>query len=90
VSYTNISKIASDPDLRTRIATCAAMEQIKHPWGWLDEHIWEFIGQPAWGSQYDYAVETNVPTPGLDQGVISDGMILSAVQAIKQSELPPG
>lgn len=88
MTYTTISKIATDPDLRLRIATCAAIEKIRHPYAWLDEHIWEFVGQPGWGDAYNYAVELGNEKPGEDVGVISDSMILGATQAIIQAESP--
>jgi hypothetical protein len=45
---------------------------------------------PGFGEKYSYAIATGVVRPGNDPAVISDGDILSAVQAIRNGEAPAG
>jgi hypothetical protein len=90
MGYKAVSDAARDTDLQYRIAGCIATQTgYSLPAGVSDNplavasHImWKCAGQPGWGDAYAYAVFTNVPNPGLDEGVITDGMILSAVQAV--------
>lgn len=85
MTYSAIAKAARDQHLRSRIAACLAQE------GGLDEHpipaadaiIWACCAQPGWGEAWAYALATEVADPGDDPAVISDGMILSAVQSIR-------
>ena len=55
---------------------------------WTYQNKWAFSAQPGWDGAYAYAVVAN-PTlePGDNEAVITDGMILSAVQALLQAEL---
>lgn len=83
MSYTDVARMATDGHLRERIAACAAIEGVwnPHPTKWADDNQWYLAASPGWGDAYAYAVLTKNPAPGLDAGVITDGMILSAVQA---------
>lgn len=92
MTYTDQYQMAQDPDLRARIAACAATQTIptSTPWlgrdngpeGWARRHALAITGQPGWPAAWATALANNIETPGRDLGVISDGMILSAVQAV--------
>ena len=86
MSYCDVSVMARDGHLRERIAACAAKEgvTVPQPTQWADDHQWQLDAQPGWGEARAYAREVGViEVLGRDQGVISDGMILSAVQAVR-------
>lgn len=79
MTYTAISQAARDNDLRDRIAACIASEGVggEHPLTQADRIQWQCAGQ--WGDAYSYAVETNVPNPGRDLGVITDAALKTTV-----------
>ena len=45
--------------------------------------------QPGWDDAWDSAIASGIEDPGGNEGVITDGMILSGVQAVIASETPP-
>lgn len=85
MSYNDVAQMATDGHLRERIAACAATEGVHdpHPREWADRHQWRLAGSPGWASAYSYAVLSNKETPGKDETVITDSMILAAVQALR-------
>lgn len=90
MSYSSISDLSEDSDLRKRITVCAALEGVQGPWGFVDQYILDFATQPGWGDAYESAQAAAVDRPGRNSGVISDEQILSAVQAVIASiPLPP-
>lgn len=91
MSYKSISLAAQDPHLRLRIAACMAQEYNgpRHPLENTDQLMWNICSSPGWGEAYEYAISTEVDNPGDDPAVISDGMILAAVQAIVNPPPPP-
>ncbi len=90
MTYKQIAIMAEDEDLLKRNAGCIATQSnYEVPAGLypsppaIASHIrWECAGQPGWGAAYEYAINSNVERPGNDEAVITDGMILSAVQAV--------
>ena len=88
MSYNDIATMAKDGDLRERIAACAAEEGIRepHPTQWADRNQWALAASPGWGDAYGYALNTNVERPGKSESVITDAMILSAVQILLGAE----
>ena len=86
MSYATQAAMAQDRSLHARIAACAAREGIvdPHPLAWAANHQWRLAAEPGWDQAYAYAVASGVPDPGRSEGVITDGMILSAVQAVMQ------
>lgn len=87
--YKGVYDMANDNDLLIRIAGCVATQTFElssniqdHPVTIAGAIQWKCAGQPGWAEAYDYAVNSNVDKPGLDEGVITDAMILSAVQAV--------
>lgn len=88
MSYNDVADLTVDMDLRKRVTACAAIEKAVNPWYWVDQHMWEVAAQPGWAAAYASALadETRAPDAppvGRDESVITDGMILSAVQAVK-------
>lgn len=49
-----------------------------------DVHMWRLAAQ--WGAEYQFALDSNVENPGEREDVITDQMILSAVQATVLSQ----
>lgn len=81
MAYFDVALLARDSDFLARIIACAVAEDIPQAEGWAQLHRWEIAGAPGFGDAYASALAGNVVNPGRDQAVISDGMILSAVQA---------
>ena len=86
MTYRIQAAMAQDRSLHARIAACAAREGITdpHPLAWASDHQWRLAAEPGWDDAYAYAIASGVPDPGGSEGVVTDGMILSAVQAIRQ------
>lgn len=93
MTYNHNAQASLDTALRLRVAACIATQDpasyvipehspSKHPLALADAIIWQCCGQPGWADAYSYAVNTGVVDPGSDDAVITDGMILSAVQAV--------
>lgn len=90
MSYNHISQAAQDVNLRLRIAACISTQTgfvwpervTNHPLALADSLQWELCGSPGWGDAYEYAVNSNVDRPGASEAVITDEMILSAVQLV--------
>jgi hypothetical protein len=93
VTYTAIVAIASSQSLTGRIAASAAEQGIADPMGWANEHRWATAAEPGWAAAWDFAVDNQTlddnPDTGARPGVISDAMILAAVQAIIAEENTP-
>jgi hypothetical protein len=89
MSYKTQAKLADDLEIRARITACVATEGEKEPQRWVTENKWLLSAQPGWDAAYAYAITAGNNHPGDDEGVITDGMILSAVQAIRPpAEVP--
>lgn len=86
MSYTSIQDMAQNGPLRGRIAAAAAAEGIDDPDTWTADRMWKFASQPGWGDKWAYAVDNyqinSNPDFGVRTDVISDGDILTAVQAL--------
>jgi hypothetical protein len=89
MTYNTVADMAEDEALRRRLLAAVAEEQILDPVGWLYPRQWQVVAQPGWDEAWESAVAGGVPDPGSNEGVITDGMILSGVQAVIQSEQPP-
>lgn len=90
MSYANIAAITQSGSLYQRL-TAAAAEEGKNPTSpgaWVSEHIWELASSPGWADAWASAVENGVADPGANEAVITDGMILAAVQPIGAPEPP--
>lgn len=89
MSYKTQAKMADDAELRSRITACVATEGDTEPVRWAFENKWLISAQPGWDAAYAYAIAAGNTHPGDDEGVITDAMILSAVQAIRVTEATP-
>jgi hypothetical protein len=89
MSYNTVADMAEDLALNRRLTAAVAKEQILDPKGWLYPRNWQVVSQPGWDAAWESAVASGVENPGFDEAVITDGMILSGVQAVIQSEVPP-
>jgi hypothetical protein len=83
MAYSDIALLSADNDFTLRSRACVATEGESDPVGWVNSHIWQLAATPGFGDKYGYAVLTGIVRPGNDQSVISDGDILSSVQAIR-------
>lgn len=86
MTYNDIADLQADNDIRKRLTACAALEGVIGPWGWVDARMWVFAAQPGWGDAFGYAVAAENPRPGRDDSVITDAMILAAVQGVRALE----
>jgi hypothetical protein len=86
VKYQGIVNTASDPDLRLRFYACAVKENKAlngSASAWLDARWWYLCAKNEINESYQYAVENDHPNPGIDEGVVTDAMILAAVQPME-------
>ena len=82
MSYAAIHTMQSNPTLRARITAGAVQEgktgaQITEPL-----YFYKLASSPGWDAAWASAEAGGVADPGANEGVITDGMILSAVQAV--------
>ena len=83
MTYYLISVMAVDPDLMARIQACAAQEGAEpDPWSWAQANVLVICAQPGWADAWASALASGNETPGRDEAVITDGMILAAVQSL--------
>ena len=89
MSFRAISQVASSGTLRQRVAACVAREKqgSDNPLTVADSIMWQVAGEPGWGEAWASAEAANAELPpedridiGWNESVITDGMILSAVQ----------
>lgn len=85
MAYVDVSNMASNPQLHGRLTACAAIEGELTPVQWVSANIWQLVSAPGWGDAYAYAINTGktAEQAGTDPGVITDGQILSQVQAVR-------
>lgn len=86
MSYKAQAILANNDQLLMRIAACASTQDIAGPYAWANDRQWKLSAQPGWAQAYATAVANNVQNPGNSEAVITDSMILSAVQAIIAEE----
>ena len=93
MSYQSVVEMAGSSSLTRRIAASAATEGQTDPLGWAQSRIWRLAASPGWADGWEYAENVatiNVnPDTGIRNDVITDSMILSAVQALRTEENPP-
>lgn len=82
MSYWDIAEMAMDGQITQRCQACAAQEQPGNPWAWVSEHILQLTSQPGWADAWASAGASNTEDRGKDPGVITDSMVLSAVQLL--------
>lgn len=85
MSYNAIAQAAQDQHLRLRIAACIAQEapgSATHPIAHADAIQWQIAATPGVADAYSYAVAAETPNPGRDEAVITDLVLLAAVQSL--------
>lgn len=88
MAFYDIALLSADNDFIARTRACATTEGIADPLQWTSEYIWQMAATPSFGDKYASALASGIQYPGRDQSVISDGDILSAVQAIVNAPAP--
>jgi hypothetical protein len=80
MSYATINSCARDSAFMGRVNACVAQE---HRWDLANVYETMYTGASATDIEaaYAYALNSGNPNPGGDETVVTDGMILSAVQA---------
>lgn len=85
MTYLIVAMIRQDPWIRDRVAACAATEGVSAPEQWTMEHAWQFAAQPGWAAAWESALAVHPEDdylPGKDEAVVTDAMILAAVQSL--------
>jgi hypothetical protein len=86
MTYNAIAAAAQDQHLRSRIAACIAQEtpgRTEHPIVLADQIQWRVVAAPGLADAYSYAVAVGeIDEPGKDESVITDVMLLAAVQPL--------
>ena len=80
--YWDVALMAQDTDLTRRVQACAAQEQDGNPYTWTADNMLDVCASPGWADAWASALAGGNETPGRDPAVITDGMILSAVQTV--------
>lgn len=85
--YNDVALLAADAGFSQRVTACYAAETLDDaaaddPVAWAQRNRWQIAAQPGFGDAYASALAGGVEHPGTDPAVISDAMILGAVQAI--------
>lgn len=95
-SYLSIAAIANDEFMRKRMVACVTQQQhlesidvdlpnTPTPYNaqaWVEINSYVWASSPDWGAAWDSALAGGNEEPGKDASVITDGMILSTVQAL--------
>jgi hypothetical protein len=81
MSYSTIFRCANDTHFRGRITACAAQEHAADPDAAAEQLMWPVSSATDIEAAYASAIAAGNPEPGGDESVITDQMILSAVQA---------
>jgi hypothetical protein len=95
MSYTTITQATRDPELQDRVTAAACKEAwaggaefVLSEYGdrlrtYPSEAVTTFIWPVAidYETEYEYAIDSDNPSPGGDEGVITDANIQAAIQA---------
>jgi hypothetical protein len=86
MSYATQSLLAKDQDFIDRCSASAAKEipmgSPTNPVEYTYANIWHLAASPGFDAAYDSAIAGGIARPGWEPSVISDGQILSAMQAL--------
>jgi len=90
VSYLTQNDIANNGAILSRVAQAAAQENVQgDPDRWTYDNRRDWASAPGWDAAWESALVSNEEdpgyNPGLDEAVITDGMILSQVQSMNPS-----
>lgn len=83
MTYNTIFAIANDAAFRNRVTAALADEGSRNPDSELQTIVWPVAAADDITAAYASAVAAGNPNPGGDESVITDQMILSAVQAAR-------
>jgi len=95
MAYSDIAALQQDPDFSRRTQACYAEETLNEgaqdPASWQSINSWAMASQPGFGAAYASALAADPPNPrpGNDPAVITDAMILGAVQSLLPQAPPP-
>lgn len=78
--YWAIAQMRGDLDLLGRVVACVALEGDRSPEWWAQQHMWQVVARTDWAQAWEYALAAGTSAPGREPAVITDQMILSAVQ----------
>jgi hypothetical protein len=93
MSYLTQGEIAANQSMTTRVAQCAAQQQVNvDPDRWTADYRRTWAAAPGWdeaweSSQASHPDDPNYD-PGADEAVITDAQILSQVQSMLTSVEP--
>jgi hypothetical protein len=87
MTYNSIGKIATSAGMNKRISAAAAQEGAEgNAQMFTMNNIWQIAASPGWAEAWESAEQTssdnNNPDIGARNDVITDGMIIAAVQPI--------
>jgi hypothetical protein len=86
VSYLSQNEIATNQTMLNRVSQAVAQEEIStDPDRWSYENRRTWASAPGWDAAWESAQVSHPESeydPGEDEGVITDGMILSQVQGM--------
>src|SRR6188768_1881405 len=88
MSYLSISKSVNDDSFTARVTAAAAAEGANPPQNVVGQLLWPVATASDIAAAYESALAADNPDPGGDPSVITDQMILSAVQANWPTETP--
>lgn len=78
MSYWNIAAMAQNIDLQARIFAAGAQENVD-----VNGKILRVCSAPGWADAWESALAGGHEQPGRDEAVITDEMILAAVQNLE-------
>ena len=82
-TYSDLWTLRMDEAIKRRVIACAALEGQFQPGQWWETNGWQVVARTDWANAWAYAVATGNTGPGGDPAVVTDGMILAAVQAVR-------
>jgi hypothetical protein len=92
MTFQTVADIVDSLSLLRRELAGIAKEGIDPPDNWQFQHRWKLAAQPGWDAAWDSALASHPDDPdydpGADQSVITDGMILSAIQLLVEEDTP--
>jgi hypothetical protein len=95
MTYLTQNEIANNPSMLNRVAQCVASEGIQSGMdadSWTISYRREWAAAPGWSDAWEYSHNTHPDDPdydpGADETVITDGQILSQIQAMNAPTIP--
>lgn len=90
MTHQALASMRGSHSLKQRIVACVAMEGVANPDAAAEQFLWPIIARRDWISAWDAAVENYNnqynPDTGARPDVITDAMILAAVQDVKSRQ----